>query len=366
MKDDLESILSRPGKFGVSFLMRPSPFLKFPFDIAMNDGENRPTTVRVEECVQDVGGSNVPTGVRVRTVIESNDMRDSWESAGYLSDKIALVCSLVANQGTPAISPETIYQAGKTSRRFSVFFVDLPLPPMPRRVIDAQVALDALQRVESMWDKDQIDRILRSLGWYRKAITTGNTYDQLLWLWFGFESLDYVLTKNLDLKRGKDIGIQHQLRRLVADWQDVYKEARRLRHNIAHPIEGKMPEASDCMTITPRLACALRASLAKAIGIDVEDGRFYPTLQSDNPMKMNVQGWIHDTEGALDFMSREAPRLEFKGLRADVRLGRGEPTEVRSDVNVTYKGPRGTSYERIGIGATNLQYGSLIGPNNSV
>lgn len=366
MKDDLESIVSRPGKFGVSFLMRPSPFIKFPFDIAMKDRENRPTIVRVEECVQDVGGSRVPTGLRVRTVIEGNDMGDSWECAGNLSEKIAHVCSLVANVGTPIVSPETIYQAGKTSRRFSIFFVDLPLPPMPRRVIDAQVALDALQRIESTWDKDQIDRIVRTLDWYRKAITTGNTYNQLLWLWFGFESLDRILTKSLDLKRGKDAGIKHELRRLVAGWQDMYNTAKRLRDSIAHPIEGKMPKASDCIAITPKLACALRTSLAEAIGIDVEDARFYPTLQSDNPMRMNVQGWIHDSEGALDFMSREAPRLEFKGFRADVSLGRDEPTEVRSEVNVTYKGPRGTSYERTGIGATNLQYGSLIRPTNSV
>lgn len=360
MIEEIGKTISGPGKFGVSFLMRPSPLLKFPFDVPMRDKERKPTIVRVEECVQDVGGTEIPTGLRMRTVVEGKSLADSIERAGYLAEKVAHTCSLVSNQGTPIVQLETAYQAGEVRKRLSLFLVDLPMPHMPRREIDVRAAIEALEGIEDSARSDQMSGVHRSLMWYRKAITTRDLHDQMLWLWFGLESLDSVLTRNLGLERGKDRGIKHQFGKLAAEGRRTYEKSKQLRHRIAHPIEGEMPNLSESESLSPKVAAVLRTSLAKIVGIGIEDSRLFPMLQPENPMQVSVLGWIHDKIGALDFMSKEAPRIEFRGFKADIKIGRKKPTEIWSDVKVKYQGPDGTSVKQIGIGMKDLQYGRLI------
>ncbi len=364
MRDAIESFVSNPGLIGVSYLMRPSPFLKKPCDIPLTDRDGDATMVRIEECSHDVGGSNVTTGLRIRTVVRGSNLADSMERAGELSEKVANICSITSNQGSPIVTPETVYQAGRVQERLSLFFVDFPMPDMPRREIEGHTAIGAFEDLNANFGPDQIERIYRSIKWYRKAITTRDIHDRLLWLWFGLVSLDSVLIDHLGLRSKEDEGIRHQINRLAESPKRVYKRAKRLRNRIAHPVEGRMPPLPESEAISVVLAAVLRTTLARLMELDVEDSRFFPTLQPEPQKQVNYVSLIRDEKGALDSISRDAPWLEFRGFKADIKMDRRKPTEILSDMDVRYHGPKGTQWKSIGFGMKNLQYGRLVRPND--
>ena len=220
-------------------------------------------------------GITTSSGLGIHIYLDANDLDDAVRMAKDISEVLLSTLSFAGLSECPPANWRRAYETtpGLTIRRYRQYFTYHV--PGTMQQIETYIYSEVFRSIDPLPD----ERILRAMTWFRRGLSQENVYDELIYYWTAFETLNGLLEAALPepvCKREPKLG-KGMLRFFVARLRygtDSYWVLKNTRNDIIHGLIPLTRELTDKIrSQIPELRRSCIAALCFLLGIasEIED-----------------------------------------------------------------------------------------------